>query len=90
MPKSKVNSAEENFSSSSSTDRRTPVKLNSTGTPRWYIVLMLALMILGLAWLVVNYIAGPQIPFMADLNAWNYLIGVALLIVGLLMTMGWK
>ena len=50
MPKSKVNSAEENYSSSSSsTDRRTPVKLNSSGTPRWYIVLMLALMVLGLA-----------------------------------------
>jgi len=27
---------------------------------------------------------------MAELNAWNYLIGFALLIVGLLMTMGWK
>ena len=91
MPKSKVNSAEENYSSSSSsTDRRTPVKLNSSGTQRWYIVLMLALMVLGLAWLVVNYIAGPEIPFMRDLNAWNYLIGFALLIVGLLMTMGWK
>ena len=47
MPKSKVNSAEENYSSSSSADRRTPVKLNSSGTPRWYIVLMLALMLLG-------------------------------------------
>lgn len=51
---------------------------------------MLGLMLLGLAWLVVNYIAGPSIPFMADLNAWNYLIGFGLFIAGLLMTMGWK
>ena len=51
---------------------------------------MLGLMVVGLAWLVVNYIAGPEIPFMAELNAWNYLIGFALLIAGLLMTMGWK
>ena len=93
MPKSKVNSSDDNFSSSAAStgaDNRTPVKLNSTGTPRWYIVLMLGLMVVGLAWLVVNYIAGPEIPFMAELNAWNYLIGFALLVAGLLMTMGWK
>lgn len=90
MPKSKVNSSAENYSAPSTPTGRTPVKLNSTGTPRWYIILMLSLMVLGLAWLVVNYVAGPHIPFMADLNAWNYLIGFALLIVGLLMTMGWK
>ncbi|HJC84880.1 MAG: cell division protein CrgA [Corynebacterium sp.] len=94
MPKSRISDSPEDSSASSlngsSVDRRTPVKLNSTGTPRWYIVLMLGLMLLGLAWLVVNYIAGPSIPFMADLNAWNYLIGFGLFIAGLLMTMGWK
>lgn len=93
MPKSKVNSSDDNFSSTptaSGADHRSPVKLNSTGTPRWYIILMLSLMVIGLAWLVVNYIAGPEIPFMAALNAWNYLIGFSLLIIGLLMTMGWK
>ncbi|OFT89144.1 MULTISPECIES: cell division protein CrgA [Corynebacterium] len=91
MPKSKVNSGSENYSAPTSpTERRTPVKLNSTGTPRWYVVLMLGLMILGLAWLVVNYIAGDKIPFMSALHAWNYLIGFALMIIGLLMTMGWK
>jgi hypothetical protein len=92
MPKSRIsdNLDAQSGSSTSSADRRTPVKLNATGTPRWYIVLMLGLMLLGLAWLVVNYIAGPNIPFMRDLDAWNYLIGFGLFIVGLLMTMGWK
>jgi hypothetical protein len=94
MPKSRISETPEDSSAaglgSSAADRRTPVKLNSTGTPRWYIVLMLGLMLLGLAWLVVNYIAGTSIPFMADLNAWNYLIGFGLFIAGLLMTMGWK
>lgn len=90
MPKSKVDSYDDFSSSSSGVDRRSPVKLNSASTPRWYIILMLGLMLLGLAWLVVNYIAGPSIPLMAELGAWNYLIGFGLFIVGLLMTMGWK
>ncbi|HCT15371.1 cell division protein CrgA [Corynebacterium nuruki] len=92
MPKSRIsdNLDAQSGSTSSAADRRTPVKLNATGTPRWYIVLMLGLMLLGLAWLVVNYIAGDKIPFMQDLDAWNYLIGFGLFIVGLLMTMGWK
>ena len=44
----------------------------------------------GLLWLVVNYLAGQDIPFMADLGAWNYGIGFGLAIIGLLMTMGWR
>ena len=92
MPKSKINSPEENFDNlpASGVDRHTPVKLNQSGTPRWYIVIMLGLMILGLAWLVVNYIAGEHIPLMMELGPWNYLIGFGLFIIGLLMTMGWK
>lgn len=88
MPKSRISSTPE--SAGTSSDRRTPVKLNATGTSRFYIIVMLGLMLLGLLWIVVNYIAGGDIPLMRDLNAWNYLIGFGLLIVGLLMTMGWK
>jgi hypothetical protein len=39
---------------------------------------------------VVNYIAGQQIPFMTDLGNWNFAIGFALMIGGLLMTMKWR
>lgn len=90
MPKAKITTSTPVSTPSSSVDRRTPVKLNSTGTPRWYLAIMLGLMLLGLIWLVVNYIAGPEIPFMVSLGAWNYLIGFGLFIAGLLMTMGWK
>jgi hypothetical protein len=51
---------------------------------------MLGLMIIGLAWIVVNYLAGEQIAFMAALGPWNYAIGFGLAIIGLLMTMGWR
>lgn len=91
MPKQKINNGTpESSTPATPATGRAPVKLNSNATPRWYIVLMLALMIVGLAWLVVNYLAGPSIPFMDELGPWNYLIGFALMIVGLLMTMGWK
>ena len=51
---------------------------------------MFGFMLAGLAWLVVNYLAGPQIQFMVELGPWNYAIGFGLFIVGLLMTMGWR
>ncbi len=52
--------------------------------------MMLGVMLIGLAWLVVNYIAGDKIGFMNDLGNWNFAIGFALMIAGLLMTMRWR
>ena len=88
MPKAKI--SHKPASSSSTNVSRTPVKVSNSGTPLWYKIVMFGLMILGLLWLVVNYIAGEHISFMADLHAWNYLIGFGLFVAGLLMTMGWK
>ncbi|CAM2911024.1 cell division protein CrgA [Skermania piniformis] len=56
----------------------------------WYIGVMLAFMLAGLIWLIVYYLAGDQIGWMGDLNAWNFLIGFGLMVTGLLMTMGWR
>lgn len=89
MPKSKI-SQSSSAPTSSSTSNRTPVKINSEGTPKWYVAIMLGLMVIGLLWLVVNYLAGEDIPFMAELGPWNYGIGFGLAIIGLLMTMGWR
>lgn len=55
-----------------------------------YIGIMLGLMLLGLAWLVVNYLWGASIPFMASLGSWNFLIGFVLMIAGLIMAMRWR
>lgn len=60
-----------------------------------YVAVMLGLMVLGLIWLVVNYIAGDKLPFMAALSGgggmdWNFVVGFGLIVVGLLMTMGWR
>ena len=59
-------------------------------SPRWYSVLMVALMLIGLLWIVVYYVAGDQIPFMAAIGAWNFAIGFGAMIVGLVMSMRWR
>jgi uncharacterized membrane protein len=88
MPKSKVR---KKAAYTPPADRRTAVKVKPAGPSHpLYVTIMLGIMVLGLAWLVVNYIAGDKIPFMADLGNWNFAIGFALMIAGLLMTMRWR
>ncbi len=87
MPKSKVRKKAPYTPPSNAS--RTPVKVAGPTHPV-YVAAMLGLMLLGLAWLVVNYLAGDKIGFMIALNAWNFVIGFALIVVGLLMTMRWR
>lgn len=88
MPKSKVRKKD---STPLSLDRRTPVKVRSVGPSHpIYIAVMLAMMLIGLLWLVVNYLAGDQLPFMSELGAWNFAVGFGFMIIGLLMTMRWR
>lgn len=91
MPKAKVTKdATRPVSTTSTGASRTPVKINTGGTPVWYKVIMFGLMLFGLAWIVLFYLAGDQIQFLAELGPWNYAIGFAGMILGLLMTMGWR
>lgn len=88
MPKSKVR---KKTAYTPPTDRLAPTKPRPIGPSHpLYVAIMLGLMLLGLIWLVVNYLAGDRIGFMADLGAYNFLIGFALMIAGLLMTMRWR
>lgn len=91
MPKAKVTKdAERPVSSATTSATRTPVKINTGGTPTWYKVIMFGLMIFGLGWLIFFYVAGDQVSWLSELGPWNYAIGFAGLIAGLLMTMGWR
>ena len=86
MPKSKVR---KKAAYTPPTGATRPVKVAGPTHPV-YVAVMLGLMLLGLVWLVVNYLAGDQIGFMIALGAWNFAIGFALIVVGLLMTMRWR
>ena len=88
MPKSKVRK-KATYTAPPSTDTRTPVKVKGPTHPV-YIAVMLGLMLAGLAWLVVNYLAGDRIDFMIALGPFNFLIGFSLIVIGLLMTMRWR
>ena len=92
MPKAKVTKdpIRPAVSSTAASTSRTPVKVTTGGTPVWYKVIMFGLMIFGLAWLILYYLAGDQISWLTQLGPWNYAIGFAGMILGLLMTMGWR
>lgn len=95
MPKSKVRKKVATAAASSSANANlsaasaTRAKVAAPSGPI-YIGIMLGLMVLGLLWLVVYYLWGSNIGFVNALGNWNFLIGFALMIVGLLMTMRWR
>lgn len=59
-------------------------------SPRWYAPVMLGLMLIGLMWVVVYYVAGDKIPFMMSLSVWNFAVGFGAMVAGLIMSMRWR
>lgn len=57
--------------------------------PRWYVPVMLGLMIAGLLWIVVFYLTAGEYPVAAWAN-WNLGAGFGLIIAGFLMTTNWR
>jgi hypothetical protein len=57
---------------------------------RWVVPTMLALLIIGLAWVVLYYVASSSIAFIGDLGAWNILIGFGFMFAGLMVATRWK
>ena len=68
--------------------QKTPKKPRTTSRV-WVAPVMLACWLLGLAWLVVFYVAGQDIPVMDDLGNWNLLIGMGLIAVGFVVSTQW-
>jgi len=53
-------------------------------------ILMVAFFLVGLAWIVVFYIAGSDIPFMNAMGNWNLVLGFALLGTGFAFATRWR
>lgn len=69
-------------------DLHTPVNLDSKP---WLAPVMVALMVIGLLWIVTFYLAGDQIGFMQSLgNLWNVAIGFVLIGTGFAMSTRWR
>ena len=71
-------------------DKRIKKAIKKTKTnPKWFVPIFAALLVIGLAWVVVNYVTSGQYPIPAIKN-WNLLIGFGLMFIGFVMTMWWK
>jgi len=51
---------------------------------------MAAFLVLGLAYIVVYYMAAESIPFMNSLGSWNFAVGFGFLVIGLGMAVRWR
>lgn len=59
-------------------------------SPPWYPIVMAIVLVLGLAYLVVYYLANEHIPLMKDLAGWNFAVGFGIMLVGLVMAVRWR
>lgn len=57
---------------------------------RWVAPTMVTLLVLGLVWIVVYYVAGDSVPLMSDLGGWNLVIGMGLITGGFIAATRWK
>ena len=90
MPKSKVRKKPDSPIRTSSAQ---PARALAP-SPTWYPIVMAAVLLLGLAYMVLYYLTSagtdPHIPVMATLKAWNFAIGFGVMLLGLVMAVRWR
>lgn len=60
------------------------------GQRAWVPPLFITVGLVGVAWLVVYYIAGNKVPFMQNLGNWNILIAMGLIAAAFSLATLWK
>lgn len=58
-------------------------------SPRWWAPTFVTLLIIGLVWLMVYYISEGRYPI-PQISFWNLVIGLAIMMVGFIMTLRWR
>ena len=58
-------------------------------SPSWYAPLMVALLVIGLAYIVVFYLSQSQYPI-AALGPWNVVVGFGIIMAGFIMATRWR
>ncbi len=59
-------------------------------SPTWYPIVMAVVLLVGLAWIVVYYLAGDRVPVMQSIGGWNFAVGFGVMIIGLAMAVRWR
>ncbi len=90
MPKSKVRKKTSYSPSPASVSGSAAGGAMSKPSPRWYPGVMAAFLIIGLAWIVVYYMAGENVWLMKSIGSWNFAVGFGFLVVGLGLAVRWK
>lgn len=57
---------------------------------RWFVPVMVGLMLLGLGWIVTYYISGVSEYPVPQLGRWNLGVGFGLMFSGFMMTTRWR
>ena len=58
-------------------------------SPRWFGVIVLGLMLVGVIWLVTFYVTQGELP-VQSLNSWNVLVGFAFIAAGFGLATQWR
>ena len=76
MPESRTRKSVEEKQRRKARQEARPQKVKAPSSRRWVPPTFITVGLLGVAWLIVYYVAGPSIPYMSDLGNWNILIGM--------------
>ena len=61
-----------------------------TGMRNWVPPVFLSVGLLGVAWLIVYYVAGQQVWGMKSLGEWNFAVGIGLIAAAFVISTAWK
>lgn len=87
MPKSRIRKKKDAFTPPDKSPTVTKIDMGSGR--RWVAPLMLALFVIGLAWIVVFYVTQSALP-VATLGHWNIVVGFGFIAVGFVVSTQWK
>ena len=90
MPESKVRKSAAEKQKAKAQRPAKPKKVKAPSSRRWVPPTFIAVGLLGVAWLITYYVAGPSIPYMSDLGNWNILIGMGGMAAAFLIATLWK
>jgi cytochrome c biogenesis protein ResB len=91
VPKSKVRKKSEYTpKTASSASSLSPSAKGLAPSPTWYPIVMVVVLVIGLAWIAVYYIAGDRVPVIQDIGAWNFAVAFGIMMVGLIMAVRWR
>jgi cytochrome c biogenesis protein ResB len=90
VPKSKVRKKTDRVAKVPSSSSAAPTARALAPSPTWYPIVMVGVLLVGLAWIAVYYIAGDRVPVIKDIGAWNFMVAFGIMMVGLVMAVRWR